>query len=79
MSAPENWQAQAMSAIAQMKIDDPTRTVFGVNLPAEWKHDLQAHLSNVKQLLGVRAITFDGKKKITRVEPPERPSWAKNS
>lgn len=72
MSLPEDWQQQAMRAKAQMERDDPSRVVWGLVLPVAWKTELRPRQVDVRRLLGVKAITFDGKK-IERLEPPEPP------
>jgi len=62
-----------MKAKSDMETADPTKTVFGLSLPADWKHELTPYVRSgeLARLLKVKAITFEGKK-ITGVEPPER-------
>lgn len=72
MTLPADWQFQVHEALKEMTLDDSTQTVFGLSLPATWKHGLEAFVRSgeVKRLFKVKAITFEGKN-ITRLEPPK--------
>lgn len=76
MAAPDNWQELAIQAIQKLKVKTGS-PVFGLKLPMDWKPTLQipARKGQLAQLLGVKAITFEGKQ-ITALSPPEPPKAA---
>lgn len=71
---PENWQGVAMAALENARRTDPTKMVFGVNLPESWKSELTYFVrgGEVQKLLGVRAITFGGSSITTFSDPKEK-------
>lgn len=73
MSLPSDWQAQALKAKGEIVSKDPTKEVFGLSLPTEWKHELIPFVRSgeLRKLLKVKAIAFEGKK-ITAFEAPKQ-------
>lgn len=70
---PPDWQDMAVKAMAKMRADDPARDVFGLSFPKTWQGELMpyARSGELARLLGVRAITFNDGKTITRFDKPE--------
>jgi hypothetical protein len=69
---PENWQQQAMEAVAEFRKTGP---VYGVLLPETWKGELSAFMRDgqLRKMLGVARVGFGPSKEVERVEEPAKP------
>lgn len=71
---PTDWQEQVATALEKMKTTNPTKAVFGLMLPENWKSELEYHARNgeLRRMFGVKAVAFGGKTVSSFEEPGKK-------
>lgn len=76
---PLNWHLLVREVLAKASASNPTKEVWGVNLPESWMSELQYYQRSgeLMKMFGVRAVSFGGKTISVVDEPKKTPKSAK--
>lgn len=76
---PTDWQEQVINALIEAKRNNPSKAIWGVSLPEHWVGELRPHAysGELRNLFGIRAVSFSGKTIGTFEAPKETPKSKK--